>query len=105
MQWIVAVPDYAGTVTEPERASTCTGSPGSTRCATCSRGSARRSLPLTLVYATSRAMVGARRSRRDPVVRVLAWLPLLIVLPVLVVAGRGAGQPDHAHGAVARRRS
>ena len=39
MQWIVAIPDYAGTITGPT-VSTCTGSPGSTRSGTCSPGSA-----------------------------------------------------------------
>ena len=40
MEWIVAVPNYAGTVTSPDRPHDRTGSRGSTRCATCSRGSA-----------------------------------------------------------------
>jgi hypothetical protein len=39
MRWIVAIPDYAGTITSPT-GQHVTGSLGSTRCATCSPGSA-----------------------------------------------------------------
>ena len=62
-------------------------------------------LPLTLVYATSRAMVGHGDHVAIPIVRVLALGGPVDLLPVLVVAGGGAGQPDDAHGAVAPDRS
>ena len=94
MQWIVAVPNYAGKVTSPG-GGTAYGFAGINALRDVFMWLGIAIAPLTLVYATSRAMIGegdpvgdpaaadARRQRRDR------------LLPVLVGAGGRARRPGH----------
>jgi hypothetical protein len=75
MQWIVAVPDYAGKVTSPSGA-TAYGFAGINALRDTFMWLGIAIAPLTLVYATSRAMIG----EGDPV-----GIPLLRMLAVSVV--------------------
>ena len=101
MQWIVEVPDYAGTITGPTGQHVY-GFAGINELRDLFTWIGAGLLPLTLVYATSRAMVGHGDHVAIPLVRVLGLGGPADLLPVLVVASGGADQPDDAHGAVAR---
>ncbi|MGI8557856.1 MAG: hypothetical protein ACR2ND_06055, partial [Solirubrobacteraceae bacterium] len=80
MHWIVAVPDYAGTVTTPG-GHTIYGFSGINALRDLFMWVGAASLPLTLVYATSRAALGAGRSIAAPVGRVLALAAVLVSYP------------------------
>ena len=81
MQWIVAVPNYAGQVTSPTGAARCTGSRGINALRDLFTWIGAGLLPLTLVYATTRAMVGHGDHVAIPIVRVLSLAALLISYP------------------------
>src|SRR5581483_10136037 len=71
MHWIVAVPDYAGTITTLGGQVTY-GFAGINALRDLFMWVGAALLPLTLVYATSRAAVGAGHNIAAPVARVLA---------------------------------
>ncbi|MDQ2894099.1 MAG: hypothetical protein M3Y09_00375, partial [Actinomycetota bacterium] len=80
MKWIVAIPDYAGTITGPTgQHSYGFGGINALRGVFTWIGAGL--LPLTLVYATSRAMVGHGDHVAIPLVRVLGLAALLISYP------------------------
>jgi hypothetical protein len=80
MQWIVAVPDYAGTITSPTGGHVY-GFAGVNALRDLFTWIGAGLLPLTLVYATSRAMVGHGDHVAIPLVRVLGLAALLISYP------------------------
>ena len=80
MRWIVAVPDYAGTVTSPGGAHVY-GFAGINELRDLFTWIGAGLLPLTLVYATSRAMVGHGDHVAIPLVRVAALGALLLSYP------------------------
>jgi hypothetical protein len=80
MQWIVAIPDYAGTITGPTGQQVY-GFAGINALRDLFTWIGAGLLPLTLVYATSRAMVGHGDHVAIPLVRVLALATLLISYP------------------------
>jgi prepilin-type processing-associated H-X9-DG protein len=80
MQWIVAIPDYAGTITGPTGQHVY-GFAGINALRDLSTWIGAGLLPLTLVYATSRAMVGNGDHVAIPLVRVLGLAALLISYP------------------------
>ena len=73
-------PELRGHGHEPRPATRSTGSPGSTRCETLFTWIGVGLLPLTLVYGTTRAMIGERGHVAVPIARVLAspscWSPI-----------------------------
>jgi hypothetical protein len=80
MRWIVAVPDYAGTITGPTGQHSY-GFAGINALRDLFTWIGAGLLPLTLVYATSRAMVGHGDHVAIPLVRVLSLAALLISYP------------------------
>jgi hypothetical protein len=80
MHWIVAVPDYAGTVTSPSGQSVY-GFAGINALRDLFMWVGAALLPLTLVYATSRAAIGSGRHVAAPVGRVLALGAVLLSYP------------------------
>ena len=80
MHWIVAVPDYAGTVTSPG-GHTVYGFAGINDLRDLFMWIGAALLPLTLTYATSRAALGAGRSVGAPVSRVLGLAAVLVSYP------------------------
>ena len=80
MQWIVAIPDYAGTITGPTGQHVY-GFAGINALRDLFTWIGAGLLPLTLVYATSRAMVGHGDHVAIPLVRVLGLAALLISYP------------------------
>ena len=80
MHWIVAVPDYAGTITTPSGHVTY-GFAGINALRDLFMWIGAALLPLTLVYATSRAALGAGHSVAAPIVRVLALAAVLVSYP------------------------
>lgn len=106
MHWIVAVPNYAGTITTPSGATVYGfGGVNSLRDLFMWIGAAL--LPLTLVYATSRAAFGAGGHPAAPVMRVLALAALLASYPwwwsrgaaaVNQLTGFVLGLPAVSHG-------
>ena len=80
MRWIVAVPDYAGTVRSPGGGHVY-GFAGINDLRELFTWIGAGLLPLTLVYATSRAMVGHGDHVAIPVARVVALGALLISYP------------------------
>jgi len=80
MQWIVQVPDYAGQVTSPTGQHSY-GFAGINALRDLFTWIGACLLPLTLVYATSRAMVGHGDHVAIPVVRVLSLAAVLISYP------------------------
>src|SRR5581483_479177 len=80
MHWVVAVPDYAGTVTTPSGHVTY-GFAGINALRDLFMWVGAALLPLTLVYATSRAALGAGHNVAAPVVRVLALAAVLVSYP------------------------
>jgi hypothetical protein len=80
MHWIVAVPDYAGTITTPNGHVTY-GFAGINALRDLFMWIGAALLPLTLVYATSRAALGAGHNVAAPVVRVLALAAVLVSYP------------------------
>ena len=80
MHWIVAVPDYAGTITTPSGHVTY-GFAGINALRDLFMWVGGALLPLTLVYATSRAAVGAGQHVAAPVLRVLALAAVLVSYP------------------------
>ena len=80
MQWIVAIPDYAGTITGPTGQHVY-GFAGINALRDLFTWIGAGLLPLTLVYATSRAMVGHGDHVALPLVRVLGLAALLISYP------------------------
>ena len=80
MHWIVAVPDYAGTVTTPG-GHTVYGFAGINELRDLFMWIGAVLLPLTLTYATSRAALGAGRSVGAPVGRVLGLAAVLVSYP------------------------
>ena len=80
MQWIVQVPDYAGTITSPSGQHSY-GFAGINALRDLFTWIGAGLLPLTLVYATSRAMVGHGDHVAIPLVRVLSLAALLISYP------------------------
>ena len=80
MQWIVAIPDYAGTITSPAGGHVY-GFAGINALRDLFTWIGAGLLPLTLVYATSRAMVGHGDHVAIPLVRVLSLAALLISYP------------------------
>src|SRR5450759_3069203 len=80
MRWIVAVPDYAGTITSPTGQHSY-GFAGINALRDLFTWIGAGLLPLTLVYATSRAMVGHGDHVALPLVRVLSLAALLISYP------------------------
>ncbi|MFZ1993618.1 MAG: hypothetical protein WAU75_05865, partial [Solirubrobacteraceae bacterium] len=80
MEWIVAVPDYAGTVTTPAgRAVYGFGGINALRDLFTWIGVGL--LPLTLMYGTTRAMIGERGPVAVPLARVLGIAALLVSYP------------------------
>ena len=80
MHWIVAVPDYAGTITTPTGHVTY-GFAGINALRDLFMWIGAALLPLTLVYATSRAALGAGHNVAAPVIRVLALGAVLVSYP------------------------
>src|SRR5450755_2738405 len=80
MQWIVAIPDYAGTITNPTGQHVY-GFAGINALRDLFTWIGAGLLPLSLVYATSRAMVGHGDHVALPLVRVLGLAALLISYP------------------------
>jgi hypothetical protein len=80
MQWIVQVPDYAGTITGPSGQQVY-GFAGINALRDLFTWIGAGLLPLTLVYATSRAMVGHGDHVAIPIVRVLGLGAVLIFYP------------------------
>ncbi len=80
MHWIVAVPDYAGTITTPSGHVTY-GFAGINALRDLFMWVGAALLPLTLVYATSRAALGAGQHVAAPVLRVLALAAVLVSYP------------------------
>ncbi|MGH3264847.1 MAG: hypothetical protein ACRDNS_22975, partial [Trebonia sp.] len=80
MHWIVAVPNYAGTITTPSGA-TVYGFAGVNSLRDLFMWIGAALLPLTLVYATSRAAFGAGGHVAAPVLRVLGLAAVLVSYP------------------------
>ena len=80
MHWIVAVPDYAGTVTSPSGHAVY-GFAGINALRDLFMWIGAALLPLTLVYATSRAALGAGGHPVAPVGRVLGLAAVLVSYP------------------------
>lgn len=80
MHWIVAVPNYAGTVTSPS-GHTVYGFAGINSLRDLFMWIGAALLPLTLVYATSRAALGAGGHPVAPIGRVLGLAALLVSYP------------------------
>ena len=80
MEWIVAVPNYAGTVTSPT-GHTIYGFAGINGLRDLFTWIGVGLLPLTLVYGTTRAMVGERGHVAVPIARVVAIAALLVSYP------------------------
>lgn len=80
MHWIVAVPDYAGTITMPV-GHVVYGFAGINALRDLFMWVGAALLPLSLVYATSRAALGASRHVAAPVVRVLGLAAVLVSYP------------------------
>ena len=80
MHWVVAVPDYAGTITSPSGHVTY-GFAGINALRDLFMWVGAALLPLTLVYATSRAALGASHNVAAPVIRVLALAAVLVSYP------------------------
>jgi hypothetical protein len=80
MEWIVAVPNYAGTVTSPT-GHTMYGFAGINALRALFTWIGVGLLPLTLVYGTTRAMIGERGHVAVPIARVLAVAFLLVSYP------------------------
>ena len=96
MEWIVSVPDYAGRITSPSGA-TQYGFAGINALRDLFTWLGVAVAPLTLVYATSRAMLGEREPVAIPVLRVLAVAAAIVVYPYLWSQGAAlADQITHA---------
>ena len=96
MEWIVAVPNYAGRITSPSGA-THYGFAGINELRDLFTWLGVAVAPLTLVYATSRAMLGEREPVAIPVLRVLAVAAAIVVYPYLWSQGAAlADQITHA---------
>ncbi len=80
MQWIVQIPNYAGTITNPTGGHVY-GFAGINALRDLFTWIGVGLLPLTLVYATSRAIVGHGDHVAIPLVRVLGFAALLISYP------------------------
>ena len=80
MEWIVAVPNYAGTVTSPT-GHTIYGFAGINGLRDLFTWIGVGLLPLTLVYGTTRAMLGERGHVAVPIARVVAIAALLVSYP------------------------
>ena len=80
MHWIVAVPDYAGTITSPSGAHSY-GFSGINALRDLFTWLGAALLPLTLTFATSRAMLGSGGHPGAPLVRVIALAAVLISYP------------------------
>jgi hypothetical protein len=80
MEWIVAIPNYAGTVTSPT-GNTIYGFAGINGLRDLFTWIGVGLLPLTLVYGTTRAMLGERGHVAVPVARVVAIAALLVSYP------------------------
>jgi hypothetical protein len=80
MQWIVAVPDYAGTIATPAGGHVY-GFAGVNDLRDLFLWIGAAILPLTLVYATSRAMIGAGDPVAVPILRVIVLGALLLFYP------------------------
>lgn len=80
MHWIVAVPNYAGTVTSPG-GHTVYGFTGINDLRDLFMWIGAALLPLTLTYATSRAALGAGRSVGVPIGRVVGLAAVLVSYP------------------------
>ena len=107
MEWIVAVPNYAGTVTTPA-GRTVYGFGGINALRDLFTWIGVGLLPLTLVYGTTRAMLGERGACRGAARAGAGDRGGAGVLPVLVDGGGGDDRHGHAHGADAaagRRRA
>ena len=80
MEWIVAIPNYAGTVTSPT-GNTIYGFAGINALRDLFTWIGVGLLPLTLVYGTTRAMLGERGHVAVPIARVVAIAALLVSYP------------------------
>jgi hypothetical protein len=80
MEWIVAIPNYAGTVTSPA-GNTIYGFAGINGLRDLFTWIGVGLLPLTLVYGTTRAMLGERGHVAVPIARVVAIAALLVSYP------------------------
>ena len=80
MEWIVAVPNYAGTITSPT-GRTIYGFAGINGLRDLFTWIGVGLLPLTLVYGTTRAMLGERGHVAVPIARVVAIAALLVSYP------------------------
>jgi hypothetical protein len=80
MEWIVAIPNYAGTVTSPA-GNTIYGFAGINGLRDLFTWIGVGLLPLTLVYGTTRAMLGERGHVAVPIGRVVAIAALLVSYP------------------------
>ncbi len=80
MEWIVAIPNYAGTVTSPT-GHTIHGFAGINGLRDLFTWIGVGLLPLTLVYGTTRAMIGERGHVAVPIARVVAIAALLVSYP------------------------
>ena len=95
MEWIVAVPNYAGKITSPG-GGTHYGFAGINELRDLFMWLGVAVAPLTLVYATSRAMLGEREPVAIPVLRVLAVAAAVILYPYLWSQGAAlADQVTH----------
>jgi hypothetical protein len=80
MEWIVAVPNYAGTVTTPA-GRTIYGFAGINELRDLFTWIGVGLLPLTLLYGTTRAMLGERGHVAVPIARVIAIAAVLVSYP------------------------
>jgi hypothetical protein len=94
MQWIVQVPDYAGTITAPSGQHSY-GFAGINALRDVFTWIGAGLLPLTLVYAMSRAMVGHGDHVAIPLVRVLSLAALLILYPYWWSQAAAVNQMTH----------
>ena len=96
MEWIVAVPNYAGTVTTPA-GRTVYGFGGINALRDLFTWIGVGLLPLTLLYGTTRAMLGERGHVAVPVARVLGVAAVLVSYPYWWTRGGGDDRHAHAH--------
>jgi hypothetical protein len=96
MEWIVAVPNYAGQVSTPSGAHRY-GFAGINQLRDLFMWLGVAVAPLTLVYATGRAMLGEREPVAIPILRVLAVAAAIIFYPYLWSQGAAlADQVTHS---------
>ena len=103
MRWLVAVPDYAGQITTPGGGHSY-GFAGINALRDVFMWLGVAAAPLTLVYATSRAMIGDGDPVGIPVLRMLATAVVIVSYPYWWSQAARAGRPGHQRDPVGPRR-